>query len=63
MEDRSPERVARRLRVKEGARVGIRAVPAEPDPNLFPVVPFACDLKYTMDSECACCKITCRRAF
>jgi hypothetical protein len=36
-------RIARSLRVREASARGIRAVPADPDPREFPVIPYACD--------------------
>jgi hypothetical protein len=35
--------IARGLRVRAAAARGIRAVPVDPDPREFPVIPYACD--------------------
>jgi hypothetical protein len=49
-------RLARSLRVRDAARRGIRAVPADPDTLEFPVIPFACDER---PRRCGWCTADC----
>jgi hypothetical protein len=46
------ERLARRIRVAEAARRGIRLVPPDPDPKAFPYVEFACDVRPLLCKLC-----------